>query len=271
MDNDTPIESLGFQPINRIKLIFYDPVNNINRYEIRQMMGGITIGPIIDYGNANIQGLWTYEDNMGGDYRAIKNPLKKMMVRLSMMDGALNVNSFPHLELDSQVAEQYQYEKLGNIFPRNMNSAEARYIEYSPSFEAVFAFNDEMWEYIQSATGISKSSFGLTSASNNESGKALAELSSAAIAKVRRLRKDVELWIPEILDALGAPTGDTDVIWTTDPLQSKTHKQEELFQLFDRGIIDEKTIKNMIGMNDKKYTNALAKVFNKVKTKLRGE
>ena len=249
-DYATPLETLGWQIKNRMKIIYYDPDNNISEWEERELVGGIEIGKIIDKGPSNIQGMWTYEDDTRGDYTAVKEILKEIMLRYSMIKYSFNANSMPDRQGPTDWKDNFTRDRLGMVWGLNENDKDITYITYDGNEATQMEYVENLWELVHINSGVPRNAFGVGESSAGESGVAIAERMTKAVSKVERLRKEVELWLPDICYAMGCPQGDIDIMWLTAPLESKQKAHENYLNMFEKGAIDVYELRALMGIEE---------------------
>ena len=59
-----------------------------------------------------------------------------------------------------------------------------------------------------------------------------------SMARVRSQRREIEGISPEVLDAVGAPPGDTSTTWVADPFSSVAERASMVREDLQAGIID---------------------------------
>lgn len=238
---------------DRIRLVYYDP-NGLsgtvrNDYEDRRFSGQ-GIGEIIDSGNADIRALITFGDGPKASYYGNAVDLvKDFSVRKAIVARILNRHGNPHLIAPDQTDKQLKVDDRGSVLFRDMNGQGYEYLTFDGQMSAQFELLKGQESQIYTLLGIPPVALG-EDVGRGESGRARERLMFSALARITRLRHNVEQAVPAILDAMGAPAGDTAVVWQGDPLSTQEQRAASAERQFAAGLISRDEARRTLGYEE---------------------
>ena len=246
-----PTETLVNDPrriANRIRIVRYSEMLGVNDVTTYTLEGGVTIGQPLESAPSDVQGIWSWGRDDQDDYHDIASLILQAAIRLTLSQQALNRNANPHLQgpgpgIDALARDTAGYRRtaMGLLLPVEYNQPPYEWVSWDPGLEAAYEMLRELRESIHTVTGVPRVVFGFAgsgaSGGAGESGEARDRLMYSAMARVRTLRREIENILPMVLDAMGAPEGDTTVSWVADPFASVQERTQEVLMMLTSGVI----------------------------------
>ena len=212
-----PGDTLTVQIPNRIRFVLFqkDEINEVRVYDL----DGSSIGALIQRVPSNVVNIYQFGQGLRDSfYEGSISPLKEIMIRLTGMSIVMNRHTKPDLQTPHNFNPQ-QVRMTGETRFLNKGEDDQKY-EYL-TFDGHLTSNEKMVEdlfnIVHVASGVPPTVFGVT-VGGNESGVARERLMAAALAKIQRVRKSIEMILGGIIDDLGATKGDIKIQFVEDPL-----------------------------------------------------
>ena len=256
-----PTENYLVQRIpNRMKFVLYDPDNNMN--EIHQhVFSGFQVGPEISREPGGVTGIFAIGRG-DSDYSPVESPIRELMVRRSTDLKVLADNSNPFIvapnvpPAESAMLRKQGLPARGGILFRDAQGFGWEYLEYAGQLKASLEITQSLKTQIYTLASIPPTAFGEV-LEGDESGVAIGRLMHAALTKVKEVRLELESLIPEIMDGMGAPPGDTAIKWVADPWASEAERTASVLALLHAGVITPQRAAEQLGYDPDEITQML--------------
>lgn len=226
-----------YEAPNRMRFVLWSPTLEVNSTSTWFYQGGI-LGQMISEEAADVAGIFVWgrgpEDAM---YTQVVSPVREAMMRQTIINRILNRHGQPHLVVPDSLVDDLTLNPTGMTLPEDTaNKGVTRYLTHDGAMASQMDQLNHLMETIHILAGIPPVVFGV-GAGRGESGQARDRLMFSALARVRRIRRDIEGILPAVFDALGAPAGDTSVSWIVNPFSTQQERTDSILAQVAAGVL----------------------------------
>ena len=206
---------------------------------------GYSIGTLIETIEGETAGFWVWGNGESDYSTAVLTLCAAGMVMQTLLGHGLHQHLLPALQGPAgwmQALQALGQERAeitlasGLRVPIDINDAPAEFFSAEVNVQDGLAFLTWLADETHKETGVPPIVFGI----GGEGGSAISfdRLLFKAMARTRTDRREIEGPLPEQLDAVGAPPGDTSTSWVADPFASVAERAAMVRSDLDAGIID---------------------------------
>ena len=235
----------SFQSPDRIAVSFFSP--EVNEYAVFDFSGN-SIGSLLATGPGDIRAIVTFGDGIQDSYFRGGAPLvRELAIRNTIISKVLNRHGAPHMQVPNDAPSPPNINADGSILYRNDKGDGYEYLVFDGKLADQMQAAQRVQDLVYTTFGIPPVVFGVN-AGAGESGAARDRLMFSALSRVSRIREDLEEAVPMLLDAMGAPVGDTSVAWAGGPLTTKSERDATTERLYAAGILDRDEARGRLGI-----------------------
>ena len=206
---------------------------------------GYSIGPLIESATSDVAGLWVWGDGESDYSTAVLSLCAEGMVMQTLLAQGLHRHLNPGLQGPAGWLQSLQAQgdtrregqtASGLIVPIDINDADASFFSAEVNARDALDYLVYLGDEMHKETGVPPIVFGI----GGQGGSAVSfdRLMFKAMARTRTERREIEGIHPEVLDAIGAPPGDTSTAWVADPFASVSERAAMVREDLGAGIID---------------------------------
>ena len=264
-DTDSVIGHCFFYPYasgdnkveDRVRIVKYDVPTGTSYSQTFQYTAGGAIGPPVDTGaSPRITGVFTFGAEKSF-YPLVGDAVREINVREGAASLVLNKHTSPLLVApaaavagNSQLlnpqgksyTDQSPFQRTSDSISEGgglisgKEDTDWAYLTYEAKLAENTAKIERLISYIHLVSGVPPQTFGVD-IGKGESGVARERAMMSAVVKIGKLRASMSRMFPLMFDAMGAPEGDTSVIWTAGPLADKDAERSRAISEYAQGII----------------------------------
>ena len=209
----------------------------------RSSWHGVTIGRQLSVDTpTDTLGMWAFGD--GSDaYRDIRPLVGALLISETL--GGYTLAQFANPILQGPGVGIAQMQGKGNVevrlargglAPRAKEDPEYSWLRPEPAMDQYLEYQQRLIDEIRTHAGLPPSVDG-QDVGRGESGEARERIMFTAMAKMRRLRRNLERIIPLVVAAMGAPAGGVEVSWTADPFGTVAARNAEVINDVAAGLL----------------------------------
>ena len=206
---------------------------------------GYSIGALQDSATSDVAGFWVWGDGESDYTAAVASLCAEGMVMQTLLAQGLHQHLLPALQGPASWIQTLQAQgdtnrerrtAAGLVIPVDINDAPAEFFSAEVNAQDALAYLVYLGDEMHKETGVPPIVFGI----GGQGGSAISfdRLLFKAMARTRTDRREIEGPLPEQLDAVGAPPGDTSTSWVSDPFASVAERAEQARLDYAAGITD---------------------------------
>ena len=235
----------SFQSPDRLSVSLFS--NEVNEYRLYEFHG-TSVGNLIGTGPGDITAIATFGEGIQDSYFRGGAPLvRELSIRNTIITKILNRHGQPHVMVPNDAPDPLRLDADGSVLYRNVEGQGYEYLTFDGKLGDQMNAAARVQDLVYTTFGIPPVVFGVN-AGAGESGAARDRLMFSALSRTSRLREDIEEAMPFLLDALGAPPGDTTVQWSGSPLTTASERHATTERLFAAGILTQEEARQRLGV-----------------------
>ena len=207
--------------------------------------GGDVLGQLLETGSSDARALFVFGDGRSYFTDSV-NLVREIAIRRTVVSKILNRHGQPHMQGPANAPDPFILNAKGDFLARDTDGGGYSYLTYDGSLAEQQTQIDALEDALAQLLATPGVVFG-TNAGRGESAIARDRLMFAALSRVSAARLEMESFLPALLDAAGAPTGSTEIIWPAHPLMTFTERVDAVLKLFSAGLITDSEARRQIG------------------------
>ena len=231
---------------DRMRVVSFVPGLGVNEW-VDYALSGLSIGAELARGTADVRGILTFGPGpVGSFFSDVTDLVRDLSIRRAIIRRILNRRGNPHLTAPETAANPLELNPKGSVLYKDAAGNGYEYLVYDAALPAQVEVAEKLQEQIYTGLALPPTAFGVD-VTRGESGDARERLMFAALSRINRLRNQIEEVLPPLLDAMGAPEGDTELRWAGDALTPSGRRAEAAERQYTAGIITRDEARQIIG------------------------